>query len=209
MRLKTIDPIMLPDHIYLTKDDVCYYFGEYTSGVGYAHSDFNRLILNLKKSPAKQNTPEWGYKLGAIETIAEWLYQLIQPHIELVKATTFVPMPPSKTKSHPDYDDRISSVLHKTQQKLENSLEIRELVETIKDREQLHNLNTARLTPHELSHYFKINESLMSPTPSKILLVDDIITSGTHFRVIKDKLLSLNPRLEIKGLFFGRRIFPL
>jgi hypothetical protein len=61
-RLTKIDDLARPDHWYLTPEDDCYFFGEYTARKGFAFSATNQLTLNFKKGLDKSVTPQWKYK---------------------------------------------------------------------------------------------------------------------------------------------------
>lgn len=49
--ITAVDDLLRPLYAHLTAADQCYFLREYTSGRGFAHSETNRLILNLKKPP--------------------------------------------------------------------------------------------------------------------------------------------------------------
>ena len=71
LKLSEIDNLSRFDHKYLTPNDRCFFFGEYTPRLGYEGSKINDLILNFKKPPDRKNKPRWKYKEEAIERIAE------------------------------------------------------------------------------------------------------------------------------------------
>lgn len=106
-RVLKIDALTLPDHHYLDAQDICYYAGEYTAGEGHAYSETNQLILNFKKSVDKRGTAQWQYKERAILQAAAIFRAAIKADAEI----TFVPIPPSKAKSDPLYDDRMLQLL--------------------------------------------------------------------------------------------------
>lgn len=206
-KLQKLDELTLRDHPFLQDDDLCYYFGEYTGGgQGFAYSNFNSLILNFKKDPSKEGTFEWDYKLGAIETIATGFVDIFKK-ISRIQHITLVPIPPSKMKNNPKYDDRILKMLRRVEEKLGKKLDIRELIISRQDREPLHKGET-RLTPPELRKYLEFNRDVFDPVPQEILLIDDVLTNGTHFRAMKDMITQEFPAVRVTGLFISRRIFP-
>jgi len=73
-RLSQIDELTRVDHWYLEDGDQCWYLGEYTARKGYAGSETNNLILNLKKPMDRRERPEWRYKERAIATVASVLH---------------------------------------------------------------------------------------------------------------------------------------
>lgn len=104
-----IDDLLRPLYPHLTAADQCYFLREYTAGRGYAGSETNHLILNLKKPPDRRGKPEWRYKERAIEQVAREFRASV--NLSALRRVTLVPMPPSKAKSDPLYDDRMLQVL--------------------------------------------------------------------------------------------------
>ena len=109
-RLTRIDDLTRPDHTYLSSDDDCYFLGVYTARGGYAFSVTNNLINNSKKSMEYKDNPSvWRHKERAIIEVAEaFRLALLDPAPEML---TFVPIPPSKAKNDPGYDDRVVRML--------------------------------------------------------------------------------------------------
>ena len=108
-RLTKIDDLTRPDHSYLSAADDCYFLGEYTARKGFAFSTTNQLIFNLKKGIERRDKPEWQYKERAILTAAAALRASLNDKAR--QMLTFVPVPPSKAKTDPLYDDRLIQVL--------------------------------------------------------------------------------------------------
>jgi hypothetical protein len=123
-RLSKIDEPTRPDHTFLDAADTCYYLGEYTARAGFAFSPTNDLIQNLKKPMDRKDRPEWRYKVWAINRSAQMLREVLPE--EWFARVTFVPVPPSKTRDHVEYDDRLLQILRKVGEG--RNLDIRELV---------------------------------------------------------------------------------
>ena len=124
LKLSKIDDFLRSNHFYLEEDDHCWFFGEYTAKSGYDYSETNSLISNFKKSVDRKGRPkEWQYK-EAISKIAKIFQPLLKKLQE--REFTLVPIPPSKAKSHPLYDDRMIRVLEASSCGL--SVDIRELI---------------------------------------------------------------------------------
>jgi predicted amidophosphoribosyltransferase len=64
---------------------------------------------------------------------------------------------------------------------------------------------TAR-TQRPLYQNYEIDESLIEPIPSRIAVVDDVLTTGAHFRTMKRILQETFPEAQVIGLFLARRI---
>lgn len=202
LRFREIDDSNRHDHYYLTAEDNCLFLFEYTSGRDYKFSDTNDLISNLKKKPSLRYTQAYRHKLKAIDKCAAYFEAAI--NIDALKEYTLVPIPPSKARDHADYDDRMLQVCRQIAP--ESGLDIRELVVVTRSHEAFH--EGQRMKPEELIKCLAIDETLTEPAPKSIVIVDDVVTNGTHFRAMKMLLHSKFPQSEIFGLFVARRVFP-
>ena len=108
-RLSEIDELTRPDHSYLTEDDRCYFLGEYTARRGFSYSETNDVIYKFKKGVERRGRPEWVYKDRAIARAARAFREAMAPAD--LDRLTFVPIPPSKAKADPLYDDRMTRML--------------------------------------------------------------------------------------------------
>lgn len=198
-RIVKIDELTLPDHHYLNAQDVCYYIGEYTAGKGHAYSETNQLILNFKKTVDKRGTAQWQYKENAILQAANIFRAAIRKEAQI----TFVPVPPSKAKNDPQYDDRVYRLIQTTC--IDRVADIRELITQLQSAEATH-LTNNRPTPEELVANYRFEDSLADPPPEFIFVVDDVLTTGCHFRAIHGLLKQRYPQTQIAGLFIARRV---
>ena len=199
-RLTRIDDLTRPDHWYLTPDDACFFLGEYTARQGFAYSETNRLIINLKKPINRRGRPEWRYKEQAIQEAAVAFGNALGPIG--FERLTFVPIPPSKAKDHPLYDDRLPRMLHAMTS--DHRLDIRELILQTKSTEPVHG-SDARPHPAEIEALYRIDESIAHPAPLVIALVDDLVTTGAHFRAACSVLSARFQASRLLGLFIARR----
>ena len=200
-RLTKVDDLTRPDHWYLTADDACYFIGEYTAYRGYAHSDTNHLIFNFKKTIDRRGRPEWRYKEQAIRTAAAAFRRTLNP--EALDRLTFVPIPPSKAKGDPLYDDRLTRMLGFIRPS--PSLDIRELIVQTVSTDAVH-VRDVRPAPEQVQALYRIDETLTEPVRDIIAVVDDILTTGAHFRAAKSVLSVCFPGTAIIGLFIARRV---
>ncbi len=197
-----IDELLRPFYAHLTAADQCYFLREYTSGRGFAHSETNRLILNLKKAPDRRGLLEWRYKERAVEQVArEFRASFNLPRL---RSATLVPMPPSKRKDDPLYDDRMLQVLRAMDE--EQQLDIRELLLLSESTTAAHATST-RPTIDALVANLNIDDAAAKPTPASIALIDDVITTGAHFIAAKRLLTIRFPGVPIRGFFVARRVF--
>lgn len=200
-RLTLIDDLIRQDHWYLTDDDICYFLGEYTARKGHAFSKTNDLVLNFKKSMSKRGTSQWSYKEWAIKYAAAAFRAALDDRD--LDDITFVPVPPSKAKDDPLYDDRVTRMLHTI--RLAPALDIRELVVQTRSVLAAHE-SEQRPTPEELEALYEIDQRLLMPPRAELAIVDDVLTTGLHFQAVKVHLQRTFPGVRIIGLFIARRV---
>ena len=199
-RLTKVDDLTRPDHAHWTADDVCYFIGEYTARRGYAHSPTNHLIFNFKKPVDRRGRPEWRYKERAIRVVARAFRHALRP--EAFDRLTLVPIPPSKAKGDPLHDDRLTRMLRAIRPV--PPLDIRELIAQTQSTESAHG-SDIRPPPEQIEAFYRLDEALTEPTPRIVALVDDLLTTGAHFRAAKSILSTRFPDVAIIGLFIARR----
>src|SRR5690348_14258094 len=76
----------------------------------WRYGETNNIIDNFQKSPRFKGTPAWDrYKQSAIVQLANEIRAALPP--ARCGAFTFVPVPGSKSKTDPEYDDRLYRLL--------------------------------------------------------------------------------------------------
>ncbi|TRW48910.1 hypothetical protein FM042_07970 [Aliidiomarina halalkaliphila] len=197
-RLNKIDAASLPFHRYLDNSDECFYFYEYTVGMGYSASDPNQLIFNLKKSVTRKGYPDYRHKQNAIGRVARLLSGFD------FTDWCFVPIPPSKEKTHPEYDSRMVDILQNAKT-LNNSINWHEAILLTKSHAANHLQEGNRMGPDDLEHIYKFNAPA---TPyNNIIIFDDVLTTGSHFKAMKRVILQQNPFVRIRGVFIARSVY--
>ena len=192
---------MLPEHCNLKPDDHCTYMGEYTARKGAAHSGTNQLIMNFKKGPDRRGKPDWGYKAGAIQTVGSSMAHCLRPYAQQL---TLVPVPPSKCKTDIAYDDRMIQALAECQCQIPD-IDCRELVIQTHSTRASHESGD-RLSSDDLIALYTIEDSLINGARGTLLVVDDMLTTGSHYRAMYAVLRARFPGHVIAGLFIARRV---
>lgn len=203
IRLSTIDQRSLPDHYFLNESDRCFYLMEYTAGKGYDFSKCNSLIKNLKKSPSYSKRPDYHYKEDAINECALMLRKCLAP--TFIDQATFVPIPCSKAIGHPEYDDRIKRICRG----ISPTADVRDLVVQNESRNASHGMPDGQRQPIEdLVNIYRIDKNLCTTpkAPTVIAIVDDMLTTGRHFRAMEAVLKKQFPNALIGGIFIARRV---
>lgn len=200
-KLTVIDDLTRPDHCYLSADDDCAFYGEYVPRQGFTYGPTNDLIINLKKSPLRRDKSDYRYKLWAIDEAAANLKSGINaaafPHC------TFVPVPPSKARDHPEYDDRMLCVAQKIVFGTGGNV-----CEIVTQRESYVSAHATddRPDPSTLCGLYDINESACAHARATLIVLDDVLTTGSHFVAMKRCLLRRFPDRDVRGLFVARRV---
>ena len=204
IRLSKIDDLTRPDHTFIEAEDECLYLGEYTARKGYQFSDTNNLIINLKKPMDRRGQPGWHYKRRAVENAGRQMRAALDAlNPKWLSLATLIPMPPSKVKFDPMYDDRLMQMLQVLGTGL--SLDIREMIVQRVSTEAAHSTE-ARPGVGELCENYLIDESLVDPPPRVIGVIDDVLTTGSHFKAAQRVLRSRFPAVKIYGIFVARRV---
>ena len=200
-RLTKIDDLARPDHYYLRVEDDCYFLGEYTARKGYAFSATNQLVLNFKKSMDKRGSAQWKYKDRAINDAATAFRAAING--EWLDTATLIPIPPSKVRNDPLYDDRLVRMLRAMRS--QPPVNVREVIVQRASMEAAHDAEN-RPRPEDIEANYTIDEQLRNPPPQVIGLFDDVLTTGAHFRAASNLLERTYPGVRIIGVFIARRV---
>jgi predicted amidophosphoribosyltransferase len=193
-RLQKIEEHQLADHYYLSAEDTCYYFGEFTARGGYSAGEINQLIFNYKDPRANARyrakaVSKVGHLVGNIGNIADY---------------TVVPIPPSKSKTDAEYDGRLCESLEITKT-LVPELDFKEVVSQKESMTASH-IAGVRPKPEELKSNYECDTDLLDQCQKNIIVFDDMLTAGAHFRAMSDLLKEGRSDLEVIGLFVSRRI---
>ena len=200
-RATAVDELTRPDHYYLDEDDRCVFIGEYTARAGYQHSETNQLILNLKKGMDRRDKRDWRYKGLAIQQAGGTFAAVLNERT--LDEYTFVPMPPSKAQDDPEYDDRMVQVVRAIRPG--RPVDVRELIVQSLSTETAHG-STQRLRPEQLVEIYRVDESVAEPKPTALVVVDDVLTTGAHFKAAQSVLVDRFPGVSVFGLFVARRV---
>lgn len=198
--LSKIDELLLPEYSYLDGSDECYFLREYTAGRGYAFSETNNLISNFKKPPSRAGTSQGFYKDQALEQLAAELRGSLGEG--WLKTATLVPIPPSKAIDHPDHDDRLARLLAKL---APGPLDIRLLLRQEKTTDAAH-LSPHRPRPEAIAANYRVNLALLTPKPAALAIVDDVLTTGAHFKAARQVLRPHFPGIPMIGIFLARTV---
>jgi len=189
-----IDPV-LHGFQYLAEQDTIYYHIEYSRG-GYQKSPANQWVSNYKKDIKYRGENHWHYKEEAIEKFASLIIQTPIGDNRVLLAG-----PPSKRRDSLAFDSRNEDVLRIVNKA--TGIPISFNLEAIKDFEPLHH-QTGYRNPEMLRGRYTFTP--FEDVPDVVYIVDDVITSGSHFVVWRDLIHQAHPGLEVRGIYLARTV---
>ncbi len=206
-RFKWIDEATRKDHWALERDDHCLFLGEYVAGGGWAAGAANDLVLNFKRAPACISASPHAasiryFKECAIDTVARALRSGFS-RAAVESMLTFVPLPASKRPGDADYCDRLLRALHRAFAGWDADIRplLRQSVAVAPDHER----RNGRLPRRELLRITEIDDSQLSrPLRPVVALFDDVLTSGKHLRVAKERLCERAPGQAVIAVLVAR-----
>lgn len=202
-----LDEHLRTDHSYLTAADQCSCLSEYLPGRGYRAGLVNQLIANLKCPPsiAAVDPRRRYYKRRAIDEIARALRGALSR--SSVESATWIPIPPSRPALDADHDDRLRRILATAFR--DYDLDLRPVLcqseSTVAD-----HAGGRRLTADALYRVIALDRQLLAlrPPRERIVLFDDLLTSGKHYKCCERRLREALADIPISGLFVARRVLP-
>ena len=168
--------LLSQEHCYLNPSHECYFLGAYEC----AHDiGLRNRVLAFKGNHAE-----------AIDEFAQMLRSTLLDVVE--PDATFIPMP-----SSPSTHRALQTLLKKL-----GVADCREML-LLKDGHFRAHLGH-RLPPRDLAEYIVVHNARRNPLPRSIVLVDDVLATGSHFRAAKRVLEGIFPGISVVGLFLSR-----
>lgn len=206
LQIIKLDEIEISQHLDLDSSDNCYYWRKYTTKKDFSYGDTNQLIKNFRIPVTA--THRLSHKKNAIEKIANEFVEIVTKD-SIYQDYTFIPIPTSKGRNNPEYDDRLLKVLNRISELKKIKMDIRELIIQPTATQQAHTRPSKnRLSIKELCEIFIIQNNLLNPPPKKIIIFDDVLTKGSHFKAMQKTLRINYPTVPILGLFIARSTYP-
>lgn len=185
------------DRPYYLPDDRCFYARDFTSGGGYAASEGNNLISNLKKKPHLRNTPQWPHKVRAVRRFADELRRLIP------KGLAVAAIPTSKTPDHDEYDSRLEDVLANL---VTLRPDLRHETPVIRHRSAPpQHERDERQSIEEI--YADLRWNGFSEETEHVVLIDDVVTVGRTYAACRRLIHENVSGITTFGVFWARTIW--
>ena len=200
-----LDDLARTDHPYLGASDQCWCLARYVAGPGYRAGRVNQLITNLKCAPsvAAAEPLRRSHKDRAIELAAKAVRRAIKR--EWAESVTWIPIPPSRVPGHVDFDDRLMRILRHAFNAYQ--VDIRNVLYQVRTQSADH-VSNERLSMHHLYESIQVNCAALAGRPlrSHVVLFDDVLTTGKHYKCCERRLLEAVPGVSVCGLFLARRV---
>uniref|UniRef100_A0A7C3PIQ3 ComF family protein n=1 Tax=Oscillatoriales cyanobacterium SpSt-418 TaxID=2282169 RepID=A0A7C3PIQ3_9CYAN len=185
-----------------------FYARTYTAGQGYQYSETNQLILNFKirYDDIKRNPQRRQYKQRAIQQFAKEVTALLRDQLDPSLSLILVPIPPSKERSHPEYDDRVEQVVKAVAANI-HTVSWLPLLQVTTSMESYHSRSAGR-NPEDIYAVLQLDEaSAKYCQPNSIIaLVDDVLTSGAHFTAARRRIQERFPDTTVIGIFWAKAV---
>lgn len=189
-------------HHYLLPADECRYLLPYRPG----SRDPASALLRAYKCPprlARCHAAWASHKQAAIEQFASALRASLPQ--DWVECATWVPIPGSVRRDSPDYDDRLEHTLRLAFRRLD--ADVRPLLYQAHSSPADHRARR-RASLAVLQQRLRIDAGALQGVRSRVVLFDDLLTSGKHYRASAARLLAALPGVLVSGCFLARRLLP-
>lgn len=182
--------------VHLRDDDVLYYARDYFPRQSYDYCQANSIIRNFKKEVRHKDTFQWPHRIRAVRQFAQELEGALPPGAFV----TYIPS--SKPVNSPEYDNRFEDLFAELGRMRPGLTLVR-----------MFDFSTA-LTPSHLggSRSPRLLQRTLTlrdlpERPEAVCLVDDVLTSGGHFKACKNVLRAAWPDIDVAGFFWGKTYF--
>ncbi len=188
---------------YLNPQDTCYFLDYHYSYSVKPNHDMSNQIGNFKKGIARKGKNEWYYREKAVQLFAKHLTKF--PAIKNMEPNTAIlAMPSSKKPEHLEYDNRFEDLFNSMVEQQATTINIVTPI-TLKESVTAVHVEGKREPQALLVNYSWQGEDLSSI--NHLIVCDDVITSGAHFRAISNFLRQNGYNNKITGLFFARHAY--
>ena len=207
-RLTWIDETNRGQHAFLQEGDQCLYFGVSRSR-RFPEQPYKSADIQLQEAADEMSAGRTSALPQGTRSSRYWRGHTRAISREPAERLTWVPVPTSKVVGDPDYDDRLIRALGIAFDGYDT--DVRSLLRQTESTEPDHAARGQRLTRDELLGILEVDQPVLdrSPLRQKIVLFDDVLVSGKHFKCCEERLRDVVPaHVPIIGIFVARCVFP-
>lgn len=189
---------------YIDDEDLenCFFAVEYISKGGYSASEANNLVSNFKKPMDRKGKEEWKFKLKAIDDFGHMISNILTDEEYVISD-----MGTSKSESDPEYDPRLIQTIRKLKKIKPNV--IYDPLFSIKKGMPSSSRGNNRLRPDDiLKHLTWEGFSDNNDDLGEVVIIDDVITTGAHFKACKSLINRYYPDMVVYGIFLAKTVWP-
>lgn len=205
-----VDKVIVMQKRFLRDSDICFYYLQKDS-LGFErgpHASENQAIINFKHDPVKYvpSSPQMRYKRQAIHEFATAVASLLRTSSAALSGDTvlLVPIPTSKPRGAADYDSRLDDLCLEVEGKL-GFAKYCPALDTISDKGSAHRGEVCR-RPDVIMANMKLDSRLLKQG-APVVLIDDVLTTGSHFAACRDMLVDNDPNTLIVGMFLSVQLY--
>lgn len=194
---KKVDQVLINNIQHLNANDNCYYAKDYVPGVGYQGSIVNDDILNFKKAPG---SPGQQHRARAVNKFAVEVSTIL--NCDQGRKFYVTAVPSSKNKHDPMYDRRFEDLFEELK-KFSPCIEVVWPVVAINSVQASH--HSGSRDPDVLKQNYNYS-GFAGIEPESLIVFDDVLTSGAHFRAYKDFIIESGYQGKVFGVFWAKTI---
>ena len=159
-------------------------------------SPANQWVFNYKKGIEHRNEEQWYYKEKAIQKFADLIIETPMSSDCILLAGA-----PSKRRNSRLFDSRNEDVLNIINKA--TGVPISFNLEALHDIKPVH-LKGGYRNPESLRGQYAFTP--FKYVPEIVYIVDDVITSGSHYVVWRDLIRQAHPEVKVRGLYLARTV---
>jgi hypothetical protein len=189
----------------LQSEDKCYYYMTYDPYSNLQENHEKQVVVNLKisNSDLKDKPARKFYKDQSITQISKWLVNTISNHTELLDYL-WIPASPSKSKSDENYDNRLIRILDLVKKEIPsfNFFDAFFVKQSVLESHKSNNRDVQKKLDN-----LGLNEKFLEKlSKNKVVIFDDVLTTGSTFKAAQTKLLEVHDALKIIGIFIAKTV---
>lgn len=208
LKWRQVDASEISHRRYLKENDKCYYYMVRVKG-GHSESYANRIISNLKisKQDLERNPVRKKYKLDAVNKMISALEEVLKNNKS--KKFIFIPAARSIPRDDKNFDKAFDYVVETICKKNPLLWICEKILDVDTAHDSVHTNEDARTLENVKKHLVLNDFSTEKYKDADfIVIIDDVLTHGTHFRVWKDSIMEKYPDIkDVFGLFFALHKF--